>query len=330
MNIKEIKKELSNYPDYRYNQVKKALFTRGVNNWDEVTALPEDLRRRLKNKHPLEFNANCLTSTDQKTLKAAIKLKDGLEVETVLMKHDEDRNTVCVSTQVGCALGCKFCATGKMGLKRDLNSEEIINQVYYFLTKLPEGERVDNIVFMGMGEPFLNYENVLETINILNDENGFNIGARNISVSTAGIPEKIKAFANENLQINLAISLHAADDKTRSSLMPINKKYSLKELFKAIDYYTETTNRKVMYEYIPFSGLNDKKEDIDNLVKLLLNRMHFINIIPYNPTGSLTGVTEEKLQKFKNKLRQRGLNAGIRRSFGQDIKGACGQLATES
>ena len=329
MNIKKIDKILENQPSFRRGQVKKALFDRGISNWDEATALPEDLREKLTQKAPLKIDAKRVKSKISDTEKASINLNDGFEIEAVLMKH-QGRNTVCVSTQVGCSLCCEFCATGRMGFKRSLTAEEMIMQVYYFLKNIPKEERIDNVVFMGMGEPFLNYEEVIKAAYKLNDEKGFNIGARNISISTAGIPEKIKKFADEDLQVNLAVSLHGADDEVRSSLMPVNKKYPLENLFEAVDYYIKKTNRKVMFEYIPFDGINNRKKDIDNLTDLLLNRMHFINIIPYNPTGNLEGVSEKELQYFKNKLRQRGLNAGIRRSFGRDIESACGQLITEN
>ena len=329
MDFRAVSKILKDEPNYRKDQVDHALFSEGVSSWSEVTNLPKNLRNKLKAEVSLEIKGEVVESEDDDTTKAVIELDDGLKVESVLMKHD-NRNTVCVSTQIGCSLGCRFCATGRMGLVRDLSFEEIILQPYYFLSSLPTGERIDNIVFMGMGEPFLNYEEVIKAAYKLNDEKGFNIGARNISISTAGIPEKIKKFADEDLQVNLAVSLHGADDEVRSSLMPVNKKYPLENLFEAVDYYIKKTNRKVMFEYIPFDGINNRKKDIDNLTDLLLNRMHFINIIPYNPTGNLEGVSEKELQYFKNKLRQRGLNAGIRRSFGRDIESACGQLITEN
>ena len=323
------KRYLKDYPDYRFQQAKKALFERGIESWDEATALPADLRDELSEKIPLEIPARCLCSGDGSTEKAIINLEDGLHVEAVLMKHDENRNTVCVSTQVGCPLGCKFCATGRMGYERDLTAGEMIDQVLYFLRRLPDDQRVDNVVFMGMGEPFLNYEETLAAVRLLNEEEGFNIGARNISISTAGLPDKIRRFGREDLQVNLAVSLHGAVDQTRSQLMPVNRKYPLGKLLEAVDDYIEMTNRKVMFEYILFKGVNDSRQDMENLQALLEGRLHYLNLIPYNPTGSLEGVSEEKLQEFKTGLKKRGLQVGIRRSFGQNIEGACGQLATE-
>lgn len=329
MNLDKIEEILENEPSFREDQVKKALFQRGVQDWSEVKTLPKKIRKRLTRANTLQIESQISESIDEKTVKATIKLKDGKLVESVLMRHQEERNTVCVSTQIGCRLGCEFCATGKMRFIRNLTKEEIIMQVYYFL-RFSELENIDNVVFMGMGEPFLNYEAVNSTINTLNDENAFNIGSRKISVSTAGLPEKIKKFALDQPQVNLAVSLHAADNKTRSKLMPINKKHPLKELFSAVDYYIKKTNRKVMFEYIPFKGVNDRPEDIDNLVSLLENRLHFVNIIPYNKIKNRKSSSEPNTEEFKNKLEKRGLNVGIRESFGQDIEGACGQLALDN
>ncbi len=330
MNLEKIKNQIEDCPDYRKQQVKKSLFSRGIKDWDQATSLPKNLRKKLKQEIPLSIEADLFESEDGKTSKASIQLKDGCRIETVLMKIDEERNTVCVSTQIGCSLGCEFCATGKMGFKRNLKTGEIINQVYYFLRRLKPDERVDNVVFMGMGEPFLNYDNVMEAIKILNDKNSFNIAARNLSISTAGIPSGIKKISHEPMQINLAISLHAADNEKRSTIMPINRKYSLENIFDAVDYYIEKTNRKIMFEYIPFKGFNDTQKDINNLTTLLKNRLHFINLIPYNPTeGKLEGASMKNIIKFKDELLKRDLNAGIRKSYGQDIKGACGQLVNE-
>ncbi len=328
MDMNKLKNLLNSEPDYRLDQAKQALFQTGIRSWKEASTLPTELREMLAEKLPLELPAECLESTDGSTLKAGLKLKDNLTVETVLMRHADDHNTVCVSTQVGCELGCKFCATGHMGFRRDLSAGEMLDQVLYFLRRLPAEQRVDNVVFMGMGEPFLNYEETLQAVRSFNATDKFNIGARNISISTAGLPGKIRRFAGENLQANLAISLHAADDRTRSSLMPINNKYPLAELFSAIDYYVEQTNRKVMYEYILLAGINDSDDAAVNLVELLQDRLHYLNLIPYHPTGEFTGVSPEKLHTFKEKLEEAGLNVGIRKSFGLDIKGACGQLAS--
>ena len=198
-----------------------------------------------------------MVSKKEDSVKAKITLKDGLEIETVLMRHRDGRNTVCVSSQVGCPLGCLFCATGKMGFKRNLTAEEILEQVIFFarFLKLEDG-RVTNVTFMGMGEPFLNYDNVLNAIKILNDAKYFNIGVRSLSISTAGIIEGIKKLSDESLHVNLAISLHAPSDNLRKSLMPIDKKYPLPDVLVAVDEYIEKTKRKVMFEYVLIKGVN--------------------------------------------------------------------------
>lgn len=329
MNLKELEKYFNKYPEYRLEQAKKCLFDGLIENWEEATSLPKEIREELNKKFPIGLKGNSLKSKDG-TEKASILLKDGKAIEAVLMKH-KDRNTVCVSTQVGCKLGCEFCMTGKMGFVRDLKWWEIIDQVLYFARELKKTEEsVANVVFMGMGEPFLNYENVLKAIKVLNDENGFNIGARNMSISTAGLPEKIKQLAKEDLQVNLAISLHGADNDTRSSIMPINRKYPLEKLFEAVDYYIEETNRQVMFEYLLLKDVNDSKNDARKLANLMSDRLHFVNLIKYNETGEFITSPKKKIEIFKGILENEGVNFGQRYSFGEDIKGACGQLITEN
>ncbi len=327
MDLDKLKKELSQYPDYRLKQAEKQLFSNLITNWKQASSLPKEIRSRLIKKVPVEINADLLTGKDG-TQKAIITLDDGNKIETVLMKHN-DRNTICVSTQVGCKLGCAFCMTGEMGFYRDLEYWEIIDQVLYFARKLKnKNERINNVVFMGMGEPFLNYDNTWEAIEILNNNNSFNIGARNLSVSTVGIPEGIKKIADEDIQVNLAISLHSADNQTRASIMPINKKYPLEKLFSAVDFYIKKTNRQVMFEYLLLDGVNDSKNDARKLVNLLKNRLHFVNLIKYNQTGKFKPSFKKNIEIFKGILDHEGINYGQRYSFGEDIKGACGQLAT--
>lgn len=329
MNLEELEKYFNKYPEYRLKQARKCLFSGLIESWEEATSLPKKIRSELANRFPIGLKGNSLKAKDG-TQKASILLEDKKAIEAVLMKHN-DRNTVCVSTQVGCKLGCKFCMTGKMGFVRDLKWWEIIDQVLYFARKLKKSEEsISNVVFMGMGEPFLNYENVLKAIKVLNSENGFKIGARNMSISTAGIPEKIKKFAREDLQVNLAISLHGADNKTRSSIMPINKKYPLEKLFQAVDYYTQKTNRQVMFEYLLLRDVNDSKNDARKLANLMNERLHFVNLIRYNETGDFKPAGQEKIEIFKGILENEGINFGQRYSFGEDIKGACGQLITKN
>src|SRR3989344_4295042 len=317
---------------YRLKQIKKAVFVDLIKDWEEATTLSKKLREEIKK----EFNIlswevlNIIESKNKDSVKAIFKLKDGNIIETVLMKHlntkEDDtkngRNTVCVSSQAGCAINCEFCATGKMGLKRNLTGEEIIDQVLFFARHLRQWqgetltldvkvspchdryEKVNNVVFMGMGEPFLNYDNTIQAIRILNDKDGFNLGIRHISVSTCGIIPGIEKFAEENLQVNLAISLHAADDETRTKLMPINKTYPLAELMK--------------------------------------NSLYHVNLIKYHDTGLARNASnlaceagradfkpslQAKRTQFFDTLKKLGVSVTFRVSFGEDILAACGQLA---
>jgi len=326
MKLEKLEELLAERPDYRLQQARKALFQRGIKSWQEATALPQELREELADKLPVELKAETVKSATDDTIKAALELEDGLLIETVLMRSGK-RNTVCVSTQVGCPFNCRFCATGRLDYRRDLRAEEMLEQVLFFRQQLSADERIDNIVLMGMGEPFANYEETTRALCLLNSEDYFNIGARRLSVSTAGIPGRIRDFADFSLQVNLALSLHAAVPETRSQLMPINNRYPLREVISALDDYVATTNRKVMYEYIPLAGINDSPTDIKALVDLLSNRLHFLNLIPYNPTGELEGISSSRLHELNSELERAGLNVGIRRSYGSDIKAACGQLA---
>jgi 23S rRNA (adenine2503-C2)-methyltransferase len=328
MNLENLEKVLEIEPKYRLKQAKEAIFKNFISNWDEATFFTKDLRDNLNKECPLDIKADVLVSKNEDSIKARITLKDGLMIETVLMRHEDGRNTVCVSSQVGCPLGCLFCATGKMGLKRSLSADEIIEQVIFFDRYLkPENQKVSNITFMGMGEPFLNYDNVLKAVRVLNDKEIFNIGARNISISTAGIIEGIKKFAEEGLQVNLAISLHAPNDALRSQMMPINKKYPLKEVIKTVDEYIKKTNRQVMFEYLLIKDLNDSDALAQELADLVKGKLYYINLILYNPTGGLKPSTTDRVKKFKDILKKNKIIFSQRYRFGDDIKAACGQFA---
>jgi len=320
---------------YRLKQVKKAVFQDLIENWDEVTALPQSLREKLSKNCPIpELKAEkTLISKDSQTIKALFGLKDGLKIESVLMKHKDGRRTICVSTQVGCAMGCKFCATGQQGFKRNLSAGEIVEQVLHFARLFKKSkEKITNVVFMGMGEPFLNYENVLEAIKILNDKDGFNLGARHISISTVGIIEGINKIAQEKLQVNLAISFHASNNKLREKLMPINKKYSIEKILSAVDDYIKKTKRRVMFEYLMIDKVNDSSEQAEELVEVLRklkSRLYFVNLISFNPIGhaEFQPTPGWKIKKFKEILEKSGINVTQRYRFGREIKAACGQLA---
>ncbi len=332
MEYSKIGEALKNEPNYRLDQVKQAVFVDLLEDWGDATALPKKIRETLQRECPLDIDAEVSTSAKEDTVKALITFADGNAVETVLMRHKGGCNTVCVSTQVGCPMQCAFCATGKMGLIRNLSADEMVAQVLYFARYLKSrNQRVGNVVFMGMGEPFLNYDNVLESIRILNDKESFNLGARRISISTVGVEGGITKLANENLEINLAVSLHSADDELRSRIIPANKKYSLQKNLQEVDSYVKKSRRRVMFEYLMIRDLNDSNECAEELVKLMKRRkLCFVNIISYNPTGDLKPSLGLRIKEFKDILEESGITVTQRYRFGKDIQGACGQLAGES
>jgi len=326
--INNLKKVIEGQPAFRYKQVNEALFKQLVSNWEEASNLPKELIANLNEKFPLEIKAELLHDGD--VSKAVIELQDGVCIETVLMRYSH-RNSLCLSVQAGCPLGCHFCATGQGGFKRNLTSWEIILQALYFGRLLKKkGERIDNVVFMGMGEPFLNIDNVFDAIKVLNDKDGFEIAARSISISTVGIVEGIKKLADFPLQVNLAVSLHAPDDNLRLQLMPINKKYPIAKIFKALELYIYKTNRKVMIEYIMINELNDHIKMAKELAALILameKPLVMVNLIPYNETDKYKASPIDRIEGFRNVLLKSGIDCIMRRSFGKNISGACGQLA---
>jgi len=330
MNIKKIQEILKSEPKFRVKQAYEAIFSRFVEDWDEISSLPITLREKLKAEAPLKIEAEIFESTDKNSVKAGIDFYNGI-VETVLLRHGDGRNTVCVSSQIGCLLGCAFCLTGEYGFVRNLDFYEIVEQVLFFSRYLKKkNERVSNVVFMGMGEPFMNYDEVMKAIKFLNDKDTFNIGARKISVSTAGIIDGIKKFSSEPLQINLAVSLHAPNDELRSEIMPIAKNNPLPNLLRAINTYIEKTNRKVMIEYIMLNDVNDSEAQAKELAQLLkkyLGRLFVVNLISYNDTQNFRSSSPEAINNFKKVLDREGLEVVQRYKFGRDIKGACGQLA---
>src|SRR3989344_1627042 len=332
MNIEKLSEILAGQPKYRFQQAPAAIFKDFISDWDQATTLPLALRQQLNAGCPLKINGEILKTGDKKTLKALIALADKEKVESVLIAHQDGRYTVCVSSQVGCALRCGFCATGQMGLKRNLTAAEIIEQILFFARYVkelyPPGDRISNVVFMGMGEPFLNYENVLAAIKIINSEEYFNIGARRISISTSGLIAGIKKLSNEKLQINLAISLHATNDNLRSQLMPAQKKYPLKKIIAALDNYLEKTSRQVMIEYLLIKGLNDSPAEAEKLAELFKGKLVVINLIACNPVGDYKPSLEPVIRKFKNILQRGGLKVTQRYRLGREIDAACGQLAT--
>jgi 23S rRNA (adenine2503-C2)-methyltransferase len=333
MNLEKLENILSQEPKFRLKQAKQAIFIDLISDWDQATNFPLALREKLNQECPLEIEAETLVGQEGNSTKALITLEDGLKIETVLLNHGVGRNTVCLSSQVGCALGCLFCATGKMGFKRNLTDAEIVEQAIYFARLLKkDGKQINNIVFMGMGEPFLNYENVMDAIKILNNKDGLNIGARHISVSTIGITNGIKKLASQPLQVNLAISLHAPNNDLREKLMPANKKYSVDAIMEELNNYLKQTGRRVMIEYLMIDKFNDDKEQALELAILLRQidpPLFFVNLIAYNPTQEFKPSPMRKVKDFKLTLNKQGIEVTERYRFGQDIKAACGQLAVK-
>ena len=341
MDISKLDDILREEPAYRAQQAREAVFKLLADDWSQVQGLPLSLRDKLAAGCSLAIAAEIFNAKDGQSSKALITLADGKKIETVLMRHDSrqsaipagaGRNTVCVSSQVGCPMGCVFCATGKLGFSRNLSASEIVEQVVLFARLLKtQGLRVDNVVFMGMGEPFLNYDNVILAAKTLNDQKGLNIGARHISISTVGIPGGIEKLIDEPLQVNLAISLHAPNDRLRSKIIPATKRYPIEEIIKSVLRYTRNTNRRVMFEYILIDGINDSDKDARELAELIKThlslKLAFVNLIRYNPTGVFLPSSEKRAKVFKDILQKELIETTERYRFGTEIKAACGQLA---
>ena len=273
-----------------------------------------------------------LKSRDKRTTKTLFRLMDGRSIEAVLMVYDE-RRTLCISTQAGCAMGCVFCATGQMGFQRHLSGGEIIEQVLYYARLLKEsGERVTNIVVMGMGEPMHNYDATFTAIDRLNDSEGFNLGARHFTVSTVGIIPGIKRMAEEKRQVNLAISLHAANNELRSTLIPINRKYPIEMLMDACQEYISLTHRRISFEWALIQDINDSPQHAAELARLVKGMLCHVNIIPLNPTTKYNGqaTTRERAEVFQTILENHGIPCTIRLRRGIDIQAGCGQLASSA
>ena len=324
-------------PNFRLSQAKKAVYGQLISSWDEATTFPYELRTKLMTAVPMSSLevVREVASTRGDTTKVAFKLADGNVIETVLMQHYGERNTVCVSSQAGCPMKCSFCATGTMGLKRNLTTEEIVDQVLHFGRMLKgRGERVTNMVFMGMGEPMHNYDNVMAACRILNDQKGFSLGARHISISTCGIVAGINRMADEDLQVNLAISLHAPNDEMRTRMMPVNRAYPLAKLMASVEAYIQKTKRKVMFEYLLIKGWNDSLETADELATLMTYPLYHVNLIKYHTTdvpgeGVLETSPREQRSAFMDRLMKKGVSVTHRITFGEDIDAACGQLANK-
>ena len=319
-------------PSYRAKQIWQGLYQHFYNSPSQFPNLPKPLREKMAAE--LDFigiePVRVLDSSDKQAHKTLFKLHDGHFIEAVLMHYDK-RRTLCISTQAGCAMGCVFCATGQMGFKRHLSSGEIVAQVMYYARSLHEADlNVTNIVLMGMGEPFHNYENTLMAIDRLNDSDGYNFGARRFTISTVGLVPQIKRFADEKRQVNLAISLHAAEDDLRLSMMPVNKKYNIDEVMDACRYYVNQTGRRITFEWALINGINDTPEEARKLAARLKGLLCHVNAIPLNPTHGYKGqaTTHERAERFKESLEEAGIPCTIRMRRGIDIQAGCGQLAS--
>ncbi len=321
------------YPKFRVKQLWQGMYKELLNSPKEISTLPKNFAQELETR--LTFNTltpiQTSMSSDNETEKVLFQLEDNQSIETVLMSY-HSRETICVSTQVGCAMNCGFCATGAMGFIRNLTAGEIVQQVIYYVKLLQMlDKKITNLVFMGMGEPFANYDAFIQAANILNHVEGLNIGERRMTVSTVGLPEMIRKFADEDRQINLAISLHAALDAKRSQIVPANKRYRLKEIMEACGYYLKKTNRRITFEYALIQDFNDSPTDAKELAALLHGNLCHVNLINLNPVeGSpYQPTTPQAAANFMKVLETIGIPVSLRLRRGIDIHAGCGQLANQ-
>lgn len=321
---------------YRLSQLYHAAAKELRESVDEITPFPKELRTamsargvRLSCVEPVTIQR----SRDGNTSKGLFRLADGKEVEAVLMEHRGDRTTICISSQAGCAFACTFCSTGQAGFARNLSAVEIFDQARFFAHEARErGKHVTNVVFMGMGEPFHNYEAVMGAVALLNDPHGFGLGQRHITISTVGLVDKIDAFSKEGVQVNLAISLHAPNDALRASIMPVNRRYPIAELMAACERYVERTHRKVFFEYVMLDGVNDTNACARQLAGLMRGHLYHVNLIPYNatPDADFAGTPDARIWEFAEILDEAGVPVTVRHNMGRDIAAACGQLRAET
>ena len=301
--------------EWLYIQKKKSFF--------EMTNIKKEIQEKLAGDFSFDMITIQRKQEDKLTKKYLFKLFDGNFVEAVLMEHDYG-TSICVSSEVGCNMGCAFCESGRLKKVRDLGAYEMVQQI--LLVEADIKKRISSVVIMGIGEPLDNYDNVMNFIKVINDPKGIAIGARHITLSTCGIIPKIKDLSEENLQINLAISLHAANNETRNKIMKINKRYPIEEVMDAVRYYEKEANRRVTFEYILIEGLNDSKKDAIELAKLIKGCLAYVNIIPYNEVKENGYKRSKRIDEFHSELTRLGVNATIRKEFGSDIDAACGQL----
>ncbi len=326
--LQDLKDELVNIGEkgFRAEQIFKWLYQEKVRSFDDMTNLSLELREKLKANYTI-CNYNILKKLESSdgTKKYLFDILDGNAIESVLMEYHYGKS-ICVSSQVGCKMGCKFCASTGIPFIRNLTAGEIVEQI--LAVEQDTGEKISNIVFMGIGEPLDNYENVIKAIRILNNPKGLNIGARHISVSTSGLVPRIYDLAKENIQCTLSVSLHASNDEKRSSMMPVNNRYNIAELMRACKDYIALTNKRISFEYALAKDNNDNLDDAKELVNLLKGMLCHVNLIPINKieNGKFTKSSNENIIKFRDYLNDHGIVATIRRELGSDIDAACGQL----
>ncbi len=327
--FEELGKELKSLglPAFRAKQIFEWLHVKLITSFEDMTNLSKDLRESLSERFVITAleEVDSLHSASDGTIKYLLRLMDDRVIESVLMKYHHG-NSVCISSQVGCKMGCKFCASTIGGKERDLLPSEMLDQIYRI--QALSGERVSNIVVMGTGEPLDNYDNLIRFLKLIIDPKGLNISARNITVSTCGIPDKIRAFAEEGLPVTLALSLHAPNNEIRKSMMPVATKYELTQVMDAFRYYYDQTGRRLTFEYSLVDGVNDEEEHAKELVTLVKGMNCHVNLIPVNPIKerNYKKSKNEKIQKFKFILEKNRINVTIRREMGADIDAACGQL----
>ncbi|NTU73118.1 23S rRNA (adenine(2503)-C(2))-methyltransferase RlmN [Candidatus Roizmanbacteria bacterium] len=325
----------NNLPSFRLKQFNEAYYRQFIGSYDELTTWPKDLRTKLSETIPFTrlSPTKTLISQNKDVYKVAFqRLADKQQIEAVLMRHEDGRNTVCVSCMVGCPVNCSFCATGKMGFRGNLTADEIVDQVLYFCRICKElGETVTNVVYMGMGEPMLNLPEVEKSIAILTDPEKMGLGDRRITVSTSGYIPQFKQFISSGYKGRIALSLHAPNQQIREKIMPIAKVFKFDDLINAMDEYTKLSNKRITYEYILINGINDELEHAESLSRLLRNRLAHVNLIPYNTVtqSPYQRPSNNRLFRFAEVLKEHGIPYTLRVTMGDDIKAACGQLSSE-
>lgn len=314
-------------PSFRLAQIRQWIYNRYIGDFYEMSNLSLVLRETLAGKYRVTNSQVVAVRKGKGSVKLLVQYPDGAKIETVIMSY-RDWSSACLSTQVGCAMGCAFCATGPMGLERNLTTEEMAEQLWHccHYARVNSLQPVRNMVLMGIGEPLANFRNVVDLIRLVNDPQLFGIGQRRITLSTAGLISQIQELAQLNLAITLAVSLHAPNDKLRNQLMPISRKYLLQDIVAACRKYTEETGRRVTYEYLLLADINDQEKHGAELVQLLKGENCLINLIPFNQVAGVSFRPSSRSEEFQRQLERAGLNATIRRSIGQEIEAACGQL----